>query len=148
SNPARPRVSGDPALPKLDQYLWAELDSRLRGNERRELGSLNGVQSQQRRQFPQLAGAEIGDRAKRHAAAAPACDVVAFRSLHLHRIGVVARPDEHVDLVQALLIDDDRDTLAVDVIEPAADELIALGAEVLDHRRELEPACKPRLYIV
>ena len=54
------------------------------------------------------------------------------------------RPNEDVDDVLLAMIDESGDIAAVQIIETAADKREALVGEIVDGRRKVEPAVKPR----
>jgi len=58
------------------------------------------------------------------------------------------RHDEKVDRVLAVPVDERGDRTLIEVVETAADEGIAVGGEIVDRRRDIEPAMKPRLHRV
>lgn len=102
--------------------------------------------SQQRRQLGELALGEIRDRPVSHTAACPRDHVEPARRADGGRLLGRGRPGEHADLVLLAAIDENRNALPADIIEPSTDEAEPLAAQVLHHRREVQPAGKPGLH--
>src|SRR5580700_6520597 len=87
-------------------------------------------------EFIELAGIDIADRPQIEARFPPMADVEALHGFVVDAAdrGAQGLRDEQIDHVLAAAIDDRRDRLAVDVIEPAADQGKTLRGQV-DHRR-------------
>ena len=70
----------------------------------------------------------------------PAQDIVAASCFFAWKMAATVRPDEEVDLVQAVLVDDDGGALVRQPVDPAAGQLEALRGEIVDRRRDVESA--------
>src|SRR3989454_8098735 len=99
---------------------------------------------QQARKVRQLVAVQIGDQADAHVFGGGALDVEAVA-----RIRAVtwpaSRPDEDIDQVLPALVDEDRDGMAADIVEPCAGELEPLLREIRNRRRERQPGAQPGL---
>src|SRR5580704_16346909 len=98
-------------------------------------------------EFIELAGIDVADRPQVEAALAPMADVKSLHGFVLDAMdrGAQRLADEQIDHVLAPVIDDRGHRLAVDVIEPAADQGKTLRGQVDDRRRNVELAVEPRL---
>src|SRR5271155_3947288 len=93
-------------------------------------------------EFIELAGIDVADRPQIEAALAPVADVKALHGFVLDAAdrGAQRLADEQIDHMLAPAIDDRGHRLAVDVIEPAADQGKALRSQIDDRRRDVELA--------
>src|ERR1700730_66113 len=87
-------------------------------------------------EFIELAGIDIADRPQMQADLAPVADVETLHGFVLDAVDRYAQflGDEEIDHVLAPAIDDRCHRLAVDVIEPAADQGETLARQVDDRR--------------
>ncbi len=76
----------------------------------------------------------------------PTSDVVTASACSLRHAAFTRRPAEYIDEVRAVLVNDDRRTLVVEVIRTPAEEPIALLGEVRDGRGDIGMACEPGLH--
>src|SRR5580693_8409591 len=98
-------------------------------------------------EFIELAGIDVADHPQIEAALAPMADVKSLHGFVLDAVDCGAQwlADEQIDHVLAPVIDDRGHRLAVDVIEPAADQGKTLRRQVDDRRGDVELAVEPRL---
>src|SRR5436305_7510130 len=89
---------------------------------------------------------DIGHGPEIHAVLRPVDDVVALALGGLRRRVAGTRPDEQINEVLVVLIDERRDGPAVEIIETATGQREVRRGEILDRRREVELAVEPRLY--
>src|SRR5258707_15885698 len=78
---------------------------------------------------------DIGHGPKIHAVLRPVDDVVALTLGGLRRLVAGTRPDEQINEVLVVLIDERRDRPPAEVIEASAGEREAYRGEILDRRR-------------
>src|SRR5580693_3924481 len=98
-------------------------------------------------EFIEFAGIDIADRPQIEAGLAPMADVETLHAFVFDAAdrGAQRLADEQIDHMLAAAIDDRCHRLAVDVIEPAADQGKTLRGQIDDRRRDVELAVEPRL---
>src|SRR5581483_403243 len=101
-------------------------------------------------EFIEFAGSNVADRPEGQIAFGPLTAIV---TLDVVRPGVGLRAaqslgDKQIDDVLVALIDHGSRRLALDVIQPAADELKILGCEIDDRWCDVQPAVEPWLHCV
>src|SRR5436305_2974414 len=89
---------------------------------------------------------DIGHGPEIHAVLRPVDDVVALTLGDLRRLVAGTRPDEQINEVLVVLIDERCDGPAVEIIETATGQREVRCGEILDRRRKVELAVEPRLY--
>src|SRR4051795_11878793 len=94
----------------------------------------------------QLVGAEIAHRPEREARLGPAADVEALQGFDCGAVPLGALRDEQIDDVHAAPVDQRGDGLAVEIVEPAADQREALRGQVNQRRRDIKTSVEPRLH--
>src|SRR5258705_415356 len=71
---------------------------------------------------------------------------LSYVELHQKRMSRWAGPREHVDHVLAASVDECGEGVAIEVIEPAAQQGEALARQLRHGRRKVEPAVEPWLH--
>src|SRR2546425_11789012 len=97
---------------------------------------------QQARKVRQLVSVQVGNQADAHALGGGALDVepvVRIRAV----TRPASRPDEGIDQVLPALVDEDRDGMAADVVEPGAGELEPFLRKIRDRRWKRPPGPQP-----
>src|SRR5437868_2148560 len=89
---------------------------------------------------------DVGDGPEIHAVLRPAHDVVTLTLRRLRRRVAGTGPDELINEVLVVLIDERCDGPAVEIIETATGQWKVRRGEILDRRREVELAVEPRLH--
>src|SRR5438874_9942716 len=89
---------------------------------------------------------DIGHGPEIHAVLRPEDDVVALALGGSRRRVGAPGPDEQINEVLVVLIDERCDGPAVEIIETAAGQREVRRGEILDRRRKIELAVEPRLY--
>src|SRR6516165_12769811 len=95
----------------------------------------------------QFIAGEVADRPKIETVLRPMAHIIALDAFG-HGAGMPCAQllgDEQIDYVLAPLIDDRGNRLAVDIVEPAAEQRKALRGQVDDRWRYIDPAVEPRL---
>src|ERR1700677_4579167 len=96
---------------------------------------------------PHFLRVEVGRHPVVHPAVTPMEQVVPVMRGTLDRaLGAIrGRPNKDVDYVLVALVNQRRHGPAVEVVETAADQTVAVRGEVVNWRREIDPSVEPRL---
>src|SRR5438093_11620624 len=97
---------------------------------------------QQARKVRQLVSVQVGDQADAHALGGGALDVEPVARIRAV-MRPASRPDEGIDQVLPALVDEDRDGMAADVVEPGTGELEPLLREIRYRRQKRQPGAQP-----
>src|SRR5256886_17625569 len=96
-------------------------------------------------EFLQLFTVDIADSKELETLRSPASNVVSLHCLQLRRVtfGGGSLRNEEIDHVFAASIDNRGDGLAVDIVEPSAEQHEALRRQIHDRRRSCELSVEP-----